>query len=130
MIFSGAVAVRSCKDCGVEYDRVMPASPLFIVVLIGAGTLFSIRPLGAMLGHHWWRFPLAVLANVLVLVIVFGGVDWIEKKLRPIPDVCPKCGREMKKSGGFYDFSFIPAFQEIVGTAIYAMLLVGLRWLS
>ncbi len=87
------------------------------------------RPLGTMVGFHWWRILLAIWANVLMLVVVFGGVGCVVKILRPLPDVCPKCGREMKKSGGFYDFSFVPSFQETAGTAIYAGLLLGLRWL-
>jgi hypothetical protein len=85
------------------------------------------RPLATMLGRHWWLFAPATVANVLAVVIVFGGVDWIKMKLRPLPDVCPKCGREMKKAGGFYDFSMIPTLQELLCTGIYAMLLLALR---
>ena len=127
MLFSGMIAVRRCKDCGVAYSRVMPTSCLFCPVLLCVGTLCSMRPLGTLFGFNWWRVLLAIWANVLMLVVVFGGVDCIVKILRPLPEVCPKCGREMTKSGGFYDFSFVPTFQEIVGTAIYAALLVGLR---
>ena len=130
MLFSGMITVRRCKDCGVEFSRVIPTSCLFHPLLLCVGTLCSMRPLGTLVGLNWWRVLLAIWANVLMLVVVFGGVACIVKILRPLPHLCPKCGREMTRSGGSYDFSLVPAFQEILGTAIYAALLVGLRRLS
>ena len=130
MIFSGRVFSRTCKDCGLEYYRVAPSSILFVILLILAGTVYSLGSLTALLGRHWWLVPLAILANVLVVVVLFDVVDRVKMKLRPMPDVCPKCGQTMVKAGGFYDFSFIPTLQELLSTAVYAILLVALRRLT
>jgi len=68
----------------------------------------------------WWSYLLTYILNIVLVVAIFATVDYVLKKARkPLPDICAHCGQEMIRSNGFYDFSFVPQWSEIVLAVAY-----------
>ena len=128
MIFSGRISHRSCQRCEVEVYRVYPTSLLFLLILGIVGTFLSLGPALGVFGQHRWLFPLLLIANIVIVVLIFAAIDGILGMLFPLPDRCSTCGSKMDVGGGFYDFALVPTFSEMLGTVIHVGLLLVLRW--
>jgi predicted RNA-binding Zn-ribbon protein involved in translation (DUF1610 family) len=114
MIFSGRMTQVRCPECGTEFSRVLSTSLLFYLLLLGVGVVLSYGPLAAVLGHGPWVSVLCLVLNFAFLFLLQLVTHVIITRTSPLPDRCPDCGVEMERSGGLFDFSFMPSLQDLL----------------
>jgi hypothetical protein len=124
-MFSGYVASRWCKTCGVDFQQVTPTSILFFLGMIVLGTLLSLAPVKAIAGPGWRVIPLALIANVVLTVLLLSVIQLVSSVFQPLPKVCPRCKKNMEGGGSFYDFAMVPTLQEIAFFVIYLGIQIG-----
>jgi hypothetical protein len=127
MIFSGQIQSRNCEACKVEFSRVTPTSILFFVFLLGAGFALVMPLFAELTDRRWLAVVAAISATIAWLVLLLWGAGALNRRLNPMPDTCPKCGVEMRRGGGFYDFGLIPTGQEILVAVVYVGVFLLLR---
>ncbi|NIM52969.1 MAG: hypothetical protein GTO22_27655 [Gemmatimonadales bacterium] len=127
MIFSGHFAMRSCAECDLRWGRVTPTSIMFYLGLLVFGIALSTQPMLAVVGPSSVAIAVALAANVVLLLGLLAGIDILKTMLVQLPEHCPKCGRELTKGGGFYDFRSIPTLHELVAMVGYFGAILAFR---
>jgi uncharacterized protein (DUF983 family) len=130
MMFSGHVASRSCQTCGITYSQVTPTSIMFFAGLMLAGLVFTFEPTTTLIASGWIAVPVWVIGNVGVVLGLVRLVTLAFYQMQPLPDTCPRCGEELAKGGGWYDFASLPTLQEVIAGVLYAGLILAVRLLA
>lgn len=123
-MFSGCFRTPYCKVCKREVGkgRAYPTS-LMLIIFLGINGAVLLSPITERL----WLRIIIWIASFIVAAFAITLPAYFFDIIFPEPKKCPQCGNSLEFSGGFYDFSFIPTWGEILGFIVYFSLIITLR---
>ncbi len=131
MLFSGFYSERQCASCGHKVARTTPTSLIFFLMLAAGGTGVVVPGLARLYGPKWWYFAPVGGAELILVVVTLGGLDWIRDRILGSMETCPLCSGTMKPTiSGMYDFGCLPTLLEVVLLVIFVALHIAIiLWL-
>lgn len=131
MVFSGFYRERQCASCGHDVARTTPTSLLFFLMLVAAGIAVVVPQLARLYGPKWWYFAPVGGAELILVIVTLGALDWVRDRIFGSMETCPLCSGTMKPTvSGMYDFAWFPTLLEVVLLLVFVAVNIGIMlWL-
>lgn len=132
MLFASQDISYGCRGCGLEVWKSTPASPIFLFALGVFGLAFMVP----FCLNQGWELSGQLYGVGFVLFAGLGLgltclVDSAFNRLKPLPDACFTCGKELEIPGGRFSHSFFPSIVEFIVIVIFFAAFFGVRvWLE